>query len=186
MSLRHILNEDPSPPLPLPAPTAASPATIINGDSASARQTSPQIQSATSSQPRRRTPRTRSRSSPPPQESDQLPSRPFTYQPVAYQGAGGWDPYSGEWVQGDIFPLGPGGNYYPEHEDHTSMSPPNGNGEAEPQVGGESFVETNGRKKRRTIAPAGDDQDYRPPGTKRVCHHFHLVLADIFDLTFGG
>ncbi|THH02834.1 hypothetical protein EW026_g83 [Hermanssonia centrifuga] len=47
------------------------------------------------------------------------------------------------------------------------MSPPNGNGEAEPQVGGESFVETNGRKKRRTIAPAGDDQDYRPPGTKR-------------------
>jgi len=30
---------------------------------------------------------------------------PRSYQATAYQGTGGWDPYSGEWVQGDIFPL---------------------------------------------------------------------------------
>ena len=45
------------------------------------------------------------------------PPRGYAYRPVAYQGAGGWDPYSGDWVQGDIFPLGLGGNnHYAQHE----------------------------------------------------------------------
>ncbi|KAG1795542.1 hypothetical protein EV424DRAFT_606445, partial [Suillus variegatus] len=39
----------------------------------------------------------------------QLP-RGYSYQTPSYQGAGGWDPYSGDYVQGEIFPLGPGGN----------------------------------------------------------------------------
>lgn len=101
-----------------------------------------------------------------PSEPDQgPPPRGFAYQPVAYQGAGGWDPYTGEWVQGDIFPLGPGGQYYAENEDQASDSPPPSNGGQIVARFKEGYVE-GGRKKRKLATD--DDDDYQPPGQKRV------------------
>ncbi|KAF8559204.1 hypothetical protein OG21DRAFT_707459 [Imleria badia] len=93
------------------------------------------------------------------------PPRRYSYQPVSYQGAGGWDPYSGNYVQGDIFPLGPGGNYYPQRDlAPTSSVPPE---PLDASVGayykeGES---DHGSKKRRKAA--ADDPDYHPPATRR-------------------
>lgn len=46
------------------------------------------------------------------------------------------------------------------------MSPHTSNGDGESLTAREGNVETNGRKKRRTIAP--EDTDYMPPGAKRV------------------
>ncbi|KAJ3558033.1 hypothetical protein NM688_g1148 [Phlebia brevispora] len=160
MSLKHILNDDPSPPLPLIAPTAQAPTTISTTDPAPAPRPPSPLSKANAPYTRRRA-RTRSRSSPQPQEQEHVPSRPFTYQPMAFQGAGGWDPYTGEWVQGDIFPLGPGGNYYVA--DRQDLPYPQHGGNA-PQDDQSSVTELNGRKKRRTVAPVEDDQDYQPPG----------------------
>lgn len=159
MSLKHILNDDPNPPFPLLAPAAQAPATIID-PSPLTRPPSPPAKADTPYTRRRA--RTRSQSSPHSQEQDHVPSRPFTYQPMSFQGAGGWDPYSGEYVQGDIFPRGPGGNYYNGPE-----TPVSAHANIPPQDDQGSY-EANGRKKRRTVVPAEDDQDYQPPGGKRV------------------
>lgn len=93
------------------------------------------------------------------------PPRGYTYQPVSYQGAGGWDPYSGNYVQGDIFPLGPGGNYYPHREVGASPGPPE---PLEGSVGAyykESENDQASKKRRKTV---DDDPDYQPPGSRRV------------------
>lgn len=79
--------------------------------------------------------------------------RGFWNQPVNYQGAGGWDPHSGEWVSGDIFPFGPGGNYYPdrareEREESRATTPGAGSRrEKEP-----AKEDGSGRNKRRKTA----------------------------------
>ncbi|KAF9229431.1 hypothetical protein BS17DRAFT_723199 [Gyrodon lividus] len=93
------------------------------------------------------------------------PPRGYTYQPVSYQGAGGWDPYSGNYVQGDIFPLGPGGNYYSQRERDVIPSGP-----LEPLESSSSAYYKEGenehtaKKRRKTV---NDDPDYQPPSTKR-------------------
>jgi chromatin-remodeling ATPase INO80 len=45
------------------------------------------------------------------------------------------------------------------------------NGELDESMSREDLPETNGRKKRKTVASmvAAEDQDYQPPGLKRVC-----------------
>lgn len=93
--------------------------------------------------------------------------RGLTYQPLEYQGAGGWNPYTGEWTPGDIFPLGPGENYYPEQDSRLATAsnrhqtrPPGGyykEDYATENTGGR------GRKRRKT----NDDAEYQP--TRRVC-----------------
>lgn len=93
------------------------------------------------------------------------PHRGYAYQPVSYQGAGGWDPYSGNYVQGDIFPLGPGGNYYPHRE---REEPPPGPAHTRPDSAGAYYRdgEEDLASKRRRKA-MDDDSDYLPPASKR-------------------
>lgn len=92
------------------------------------------------------------------------PPRGYTYQAVAYQGAGGWDPYTGEWVQGDIFPLGPGGNYYPERDGQRFLSP------QDPRESSSAayYKEGDGDTPRKRRKGIDDDGDYHPPGQRRV------------------
>ncbi|CCM00896.1 uncharacterized protein FIBRA_02942 [Fibroporia radiculosa] len=161
MSLKHILNDDPVPPhIPAPTPSVPSPSEPVP-----ARQ-SPLMPVV----------------SPPPQlhyaharalhdhEPPPVP-RGLAYQPATYHGAGGWDPYTGEWVQGDIFPLGPGGNYYPDREEQTPLSPTLSNNGSATSRFKEGFVEGHGRKKRKI---ADDDDDYQPPGQKRQSRRYPL------------
>ncbi|KAI0348677.1 hypothetical protein BDW22DRAFT_1320092 [Trametopsis cervina] len=165
MSLRHILNEEPTDPLPPPSHPAPPPATISTADSAAIRQPSPPpIPEPASS--RRRKPRTRDASSPPPQDSAQPTSRPFTYQPAPYPAAGAWEPQATSWVQNETFTLAPGGQYYsqpglrPNHRNGMS------NGESNGLSAKEGVLETNGRKKRRTATQIEEEQD-RQPATRR-------------------
>lgn len=99
------------------------------------------------------------------------PPRRYSYQPVNYQGTGGWDPYTGNYVQGDIFPLGPGGNYYPQRDVAPTSS--------EPQDGSVSAyykeAENDHASKKRRKA-ANDDPDYQPPAPRRVCLLFLIYL----------
>lgn len=176
MSLKHILNDDPSPPLPVSSGPTVHSVALASGPTSAAdsapprRSPEPVSSSAMPMSPPRLPPLQRvhsaSRSDSVAHDHEQQPHpRGFAYHPAAYQGAGGWDPYTGKWVQGDIFPLGPGGNYYPDREDHASESPqpPNGGG-PDPQFK-DGYVDGSNRKKRKHIE---DDEDYRPPGQKRV------------------
>lgn len=76
------------------------------------------------------------------------------------------------------------GDYYPEAEDDASTSSQAFNGDADETMSRDGYVETNGRKKRRT-GVAAEDQDYRPPGTKRVCstaYTLHLSMTCPFSV----
>ena len=59
------------------------------------------------------------------------------------------------------------GDYYGEQDDDASGSSQPLNGDADDLVFRDGYTESNGRKKRRTAATT-EDQDYQPPGTKRV------------------
>ncbi|KAH9946815.1 P-loop containing nucleoside triphosphate hydrolase protein [Amylocystis lapponica] len=165
MSLKHILNDDPHPPPHITAPSAHAHEPASSADAVPARPSSPSL---TTLSPHPVPPHyTDGRS---PSELDQgPPPRGFAYQPAAYHGAGGWDPYTGQWVQGDIFPLGPGGQYYAEHEDQASVSPPPSNGGQIIARFKEGYVD-GGRKKRKVAAD--DDEDYQPPGQKRQSRRY--------------
>lgn len=91
MSLSRILNDEPLPPVPNPSPAPM-----------------PAIDLAPRPPLRSRLP-TRVDPQPP-------PPRGHEYQPAAFQGTGRWDPYTGNWVQGEIFPLGRGGGIYIPNE----------------------------------------------------------------------
>ena len=94
------------------------------------------------------------------------PPRRYSYQPVSYQGAGGWDPYSGNYVQGDIFPLGPGGNYYPQRD----LAPPS-SVPPEPldtSLGAYYKEGENDHASKKRRKTADDDPDYHPPASRRV------------------
>lgn len=95
MSLSRILNDDPpATSTSVPHPSASMP--VID----------PALVSPTSQIAPR---------SPPDSRQTQSTEARRGYQTSSYQGTGGWDPYTGEWVPGDIFPLGRGnGDYYPE------------------------------------------------------------------------
>ncbi|KIJ21627.1 hypothetical protein PAXINDRAFT_95170 [Paxillus involutus ATCC 200175] len=156
MSLRRILNDEPPPPRSAnPRPSRGS------GIDTSLADMSPISVPPTMSPAR---PRTHHRSQSPPGEQPP-PPRGYTYQPVSYHGAGGWDPYSGNYVQGDIFPLGPGGNYYPQRElDSISSGPPEPPESTSSAYYKEGENEHASKKRRKAV---DDDPDYRPPITKR-------------------
>jgi DNA helicase INO80 len=159
MSLSRILNDEPSPALSAPPiPMGLIPIDPLLLES------SP-TSTACGLPPSRAQPyqygRPDHHGEPPP------PPRGYTYQPAAYQGAGGWDPYTGEWVQGDIFPLGPGGNYYPERDGRRRLVSPQDTRDpaSSAYYKDEEMDDGLPRKRRRG---EDEDSDYHPPGQKRV------------------
>ncbi|KAH7909116.1 hypothetical protein BJ138DRAFT_1011469 [Hygrophoropsis aurantiaca] len=158
MSLSRILNDEPPPSRPT-NPGISHSAGVDSSSVDMSPRSITTVVSPSRSQLLRRTPSPGGEQPPPP--------RGYTYQPVSYQGVGGWDPYTGDWVQGDIFPLGRGGNYYSQRDRGGRQSHP-------PQdirvttVGAyykEGDNDTTPRKRRKAIE---EDSDYQPPGTKRV------------------
>ncbi|KAG0708995.1 SNF2 family DNA-dependent ATPase [Suillus ampliporus] len=157
MSLSRILNDE-------PPPARKSASSRGGGIDPSLADVSP-LSRATVMSPH---PQTLRRSLTPLGEQPPLP-RGYSYQTPSYQGAGGWDPYSGDYVQGEIFPLGPGGNYYPQRERDPQHHPPPPEPRA-PSVGAyykEGDNEPTPRKRRKP-APPDDDPDYQPPIVKRA------------------
>ena len=148
MSLSRILNDEPSPavsnssPAPGPAPIPAIDQVLLSPG-------------APRSPIRSHHGRLDTRLDPLPP-----PPRGYEYQPAAYQGTGGWDPYTGNWVQGEIFPLGRGGgNYYP-NEHKGQVSPTNSrNGYYR-----EEESEESSRKRRRGPEEEGEQ---KPIGGRR-------------------
>ena len=65
------------------------------------------------------------------------------------------------------------GEYYPDQDEDVPMSPQATNGDMDDSLSRDGLPETNGRKKRKTVATviAAEDQEYQPPGTKRVRAH---------------
>ncbi|KAG1885770.1 hypothetical protein F4604DRAFT_1495285, partial [Suillus subluteus] len=112
MSLSRILNDE-------PPPARKSSSSRTGGIDPSLADVSP-LSRATVMSPH---PQTLRRSLTPLGEQPPLP-RGYSYQTSSYQGTGGWDPYSGDYVQGEIFPLGPGGNYYSQRERDGQHQPP--------------------------------------------------------------
>ena len=182
MSLKHILNDDPSPPLALGGPAAAGPPPAPPGDAASAARSPPQAYAPPAAPYTRRRTRASSRSSPPPalppppqQQQPPQDAHPHGYhQPLGYPPAG-WDHYNGEQrAQGEAYHPVSGATYsgYAHDPHHANAQDEQG-----------AVLETNGRKKRRTAnaaaaaattvaaAPgvvAEDDGEYVPPSGKRV------------------
>lgn len=167
MSLSRILNDPPPPPRVAPsAPSRASAVDTPLPDMSPVSNPPP----ASPAHPRQR------HQSQSPLGDHPPPPRGYTYQPVSYQGAGGWDPYSGNYVQGNIFPLGPGGNYYPQREAGVTPSGP-----PEPLDGsvGAYYSQSENdhatKKRRKTV---DDDPDYQPPASRRVRTPFLTALGN--------
>lgn len=151
MSLSRILNDEPPP-------------AVSNRSPASGTASMPAIDPALLSPGAQSAPRSpiRSHHGRPDTHGDPQspPPRGHEYQPAAYQGTGGWDPYTGHWVQGEIFPLGRGsGNYYP-NEQQGQISPTNSrNGHYR-----EEDAEESSRKRRRGAEEEGEQ---KPAGGRR-------------------
>ncbi|KAF9240898.1 P-loop containing nucleoside triphosphate hydrolase protein [Melanogaster broomeanus] len=154
MSLSRILNDEPPPPRTNHGPSRGPAIDVSLADMSPI--SNPATMSPTHS-------RTHHRSQSPGEQPP--PPRGYTYQPVSYQGVGGWDPYSGKYVQGDIFPLGPGGNYYLQRErDAISSGPPE-----QLETSSSAYYkegENEHASKKRRKAPE-QDADYQPPTSKR-------------------
>ena len=85
---------------------------------------------------------------------------------MVLRGAAGWCLFNFvERRQADVCDSGVLGDHYADMDDDASGSSQAFTGDGEELVFKEGYVETNGRKKRKTGA---EDQDYLPPGTKRV------------------
>ncbi|KZT06822.1 uncharacterized protein LAESUDRAFT_743170 [Laetiporus sulphureus 93-53] len=151
MSLKHILNDDPSPPPRLSAPSAPALVSTQPVDSAS----------MTVSPPATTSPRPEATDYAHPQAPHEYEQRPahqdYGYQPVVY--------HAGDWTDNGHPALSPTGNHYPEHDEQTPPSPTMSNG-TQPMTHRfkEGYIESSGRKKRKFT---DDDDDYQPPGQKR-------------------
>ncbi|KAH9857919.1 SNF2 family N-terminal domain-containing protein [Lenzites betulinus] len=162
MSLRHILNDDPPPHSPgiasQPPPTNGAPALATPQPTHPPPPLSPGVQV-------HREGRSRSAA----RDAEQPPnSREYPYQQQAagYHSPAGWEHQNGDRIQGDDVPSGPSSSYYAEQEESATPSPRPSNGTP---VGlrQEGSVEINGRTLRKRKLP-DDDEDYQPPGVKRV------------------
>ncbi|KAG1716542.1 hypothetical protein ID866_594 [Astraeus odoratus] len=160
MSLKRILNDEPPPSLPA-RHTNAGPSRASGPDHPYA-DISPVPRPAAVSPPHTRAHHHHSQS---PLADQPPPRRGYEYQPAPYPGAGGWDPYSDNYVQGDIFPLGPGGSYYPQRERETF---PSGPSDSHPDSAGAYYRDTeNDHASKRRRRAMDDDSDYTPPASKR-------------------
>ena len=88
--------------------------------------------------------------------------QPYTNQHAAFRGLYAYESADGMYADDVVV-----GDYYGEEDDDASGSSQALNGGAEDLVFRDGYPEANGRKKRRTAATT-EDQDYQPPGTKRV------------------
>lgn len=159
MSLSRILNNEPSDRQPASAPAGAIDPALMDSSA-------PSSPSHSASQPPRGSSSNVAVEHPP-------QPRGLSYQSPPYDGAGGWNPYTGEWMQGGPFPLGRGGNYYDrtreqEREDadgtpESSMASDTGSRTHN------GHVEGNGRKRRKTSEQhQHDGVDQAPASQKRV------------------
>ncbi|KAL4069564.1 hypothetical protein J3A83DRAFT_4096226 [Scleroderma citrinum] len=162
MSLKRILNDEPPPSLPT-RHANAGPSRATAADH-SFSDVSPIPHSAPISPVHTRA----SHHSQSPLPEQPPPPRGYAYQPVTYQGAGGWDPYSGNYVQGDIFPLGPGGNYYPLRERDGIPSGPLDPSSSSASAYYKDGEDDHASKRRKGI---DEDSDYLPATSKRVRWH---------------
>ena len=176
MSLKRILNDEP-PPL-LPARHAiAGPSRAAAAADHSFSDLSPIPNSAPISPVH--TWANRHSQSPHPEQPP--PPRGYAYQPVNYQGAGGWDPYSGNYVHGDIFPLGRGGNYYLQRERDGISSGPTDPPTSSASAYYKDSENDHASKRRKGM---DEDLDYLPPASKRV--RFHDIILRHFLLISSG
>ncbi|KAI0051741.1 hypothetical protein FA95DRAFT_1511796 [Auriscalpium vulgare] len=158
MSLSRILNNDPAPM----SSASASPAVLVArpspGPAAGPSMMDRYPPSSRSPSPLLQTSRRNSHSG---RRSDPSP-KGYSFRPVSYQPAEGWDANTGEWVQSDGPPRA--GPSHPVEHMHSPS-------EQNSQSGTLTFVADGGPdgqpalKKRKRIAD--DDGDYHPPGTRR-------------------
>lgn len=157
MSLKHILNDDPAPPPHISTPAVHSTMSTSSADTAPARQSPPAATMSPSPQTQHYAPVQA------PRDLDQpMSSRGIAYQPAPSQEAGGWDPHTGQWRYHDVSPMQLGGDPYQDHDG--SQSPTLSNGSQSTRFR-DGLADSHGRKKRKV---ADDDEDYQPPGQKRV------------------
>ena len=180
MSLRRILNDEPSSPLTGPPPPQSGHAHLTPVDpQPPLRSPSPSSTSSIHNGHRRQRGRSRS----PPLDPELHHSRAMHFQPVAYQGSTGWDHYNGQWGQGEVYQGAPGGNhYYPESEDGTPPSPHMTNGGAGKYK--EVYADGGGRRKRKAAVSVDEEEEYPPQAPRRVCTpiHFwwHIKLTSLY------
>lgn len=165
MSLKHILNDDPPlhSPAMVPQPSASNGGPILVVTPQPAAPLAPM-----SPQPQ---PQVHREARPHSVGHDLEPApaaREYAYQhpppPAPYQSQAQWEHHNGDRHQGDDIPSGPSSTYYAEQEESATPSPRISNGTP---VGKDGQVEGNGRVLRKRKLP-DDDEDYHPPGQKRV------------------
>ncbi|TCD67024.1 putative DNA helicase ino80 [Steccherinum ochraceum] len=163
MSLRRILNDEPSSPLTGPPPQASGPVPMPPND-ATPLYRSPSPASTSSMHNGHRTQRGQSRSPPP--EPGAYQSRPLQHpQPVAHEDAPHWSPSNGQWNHPDGRMAQEGGNsYYPDREDGTPPSPHMTNGGTAKHR--DAHAEGNGRRKRKA-GELEEEDAHAPPGGRR-------------------
>ncbi|OCH96546.1 hypothetical protein OBBRIDRAFT_815823 [Obba rivulosa] len=166
MSLRHILNDDPSPPL-ISTSSATAPVSTPAIEPALRRPPSPSVTSTTSS-PHDSQHYSYSRSSARHDSQQPTSGRAPASQPVQWQG--GRHSYYDEGEPRHVPPAA--GDWYDQDGPMSGqLSPSSTNGTPGAPITTrfkEGYVDGNGRKKRKTM---DDDEDYQPPGQKRVSIH---------------
>ena len=174
MSLKHILNDDPPLHAPQPLqqqhlPPPVNPNPIPNRNGALSLVVTPQPSTplSPSSHSSQRDPRSPAE----PRNGD--PARDYMYQqhPGVYQPPAPpapWEHHNGDRLQPDDIPSGPSSSYHAEQEESATPSPRISNG-TPAGLSKEGSVETSGRVlRKRKLPPDNDDEDYQPPGQKRV------------------
>lgn len=161
MSLSRILNDEPTGHQPTSVPTAIDPPQMASP--------TPSSPAPSGSQQSLGAPSDRGPVEQPPQP------RGMSYQPSTYEGAGGFNPYTGDWVQGDIFPLGRGGNYYTDRAREHEEAEPNGDGVEDTGVLEDGTRQQNGHSeshgrtsKRRKVADQQQQDTSEQAPAKRV------------------
>ncbi len=173
MSLKHILNDDPPPHSPGLGPQPSA----TNGGPILVVAPQPAVPVAPLSPPpqQQREPRSHSGG----HDVDSAPgAREYTYQletPNSYQSPAAWEHHNGDRMQADDIPSGPSSSYYAEQEESATPSPriSNGTPVGNKQKEDSAPAESNGRVLRKRKLP-DDDEDYHPPGQKRVSALFFV------------
>ena len=171
MSLKHILNDD--PPVHSPAPPSQPPATNGGPILVVAPQPAAPMVSVSPQPSLHREPRSHSAG----HEVEPAPGAreyPYQHQSGSYHSPAQWEHHNGDRLQADDIPSGPSSTYYAEQEESATPSPRISNGTPVGARQKEDAVEGNGRVLRKRKLP-DDDEDYQPPGQKRVSVVFDFL-----------
>lgn len=175
MSLKHILNDDPPPHSPglgpQPPATNGAPTLVVAPQFAPVAPLSPLPQ-------HQREPRPHSGGH---DVHPALGAREYTYQhetPSSYQSSASWEHHNGDRLQPDDVPSGPSSSCYAEQEESATPSPRISNGTpiGNQQKEDSAPAESNGRVLRKRKV-RDDDEDYHPPGQKRVSVLFFVFVV---------